>query len=52
MIPRDEAEAFWEVTRDCLIEFHGFPPADAAQGVASLRERLAEIEQRFGMAVM
>jgi hypothetical protein len=43
MIPRDEAEAFWGVTRDCLIQFHGFPPADAAQGVASLRESLAEI---------
>lgn len=43
MIPRDEAEAFWEVTRDCLIQFHGLSPADAAFGVDSLRARLAEI---------
>jgi hypothetical protein len=40
MIPRDEAEAYWEVTRDCLIHFHGLAPEEAGLRVASLRERL------------
>jgi len=41
MIPRDEAEAFWAVTRECLVQFHGIDPEEAASGVASLRDRLA-----------
>jgi hypothetical protein len=44
MIPRDEIEAFWEVTRDCLIQFHGLAPADAASRVASLRADLDAVE--------
>jgi hypothetical protein len=41
MIPRGEAEAYWEVTRDCLIQFHGLRPEEARLRVPSLRERLA-----------
>lgn len=44
MIPRDEIEAFWEVTRDCLIQFHGLAPADAAGRVATLRADLDAVE--------
>ncbi|HLL85147.1 MAG TPA: hypothetical protein VK420_20930 [Longimicrobium sp.] len=47
MIPRDEAEAYWEVTRDCLIQFHGLAPEEARVRVAGLRERLA----RTGMPI-
>jgi hypothetical protein len=41
MIPHDEAEAFWAVTVDCLVEFHRLAPEEADARVASLRERLA-----------
>jgi hypothetical protein len=44
MIPRDEVEAFWEVTRDCLIRFHGLAPADAAGRVATLRADLDAVQ--------
>lgn len=44
MIPRDEIEAFWEVTRDCLIRFHGLAPADAAARVATLRVDLDAVQ--------
>ncbi|HEX8213627.1 MAG TPA: hypothetical protein VF584_25885 [Longimicrobium sp.] len=44
MIPRDEIEAFWEVTQDCLIQFHGLSPADAAARVTALREDLDAID--------
>jgi hypothetical protein len=44
MIPRDEIEGFWAVTRDCLIRFHGLAPADAAERVAALRADLDAIE--------
>jgi hypothetical protein len=41
MIPRDEAEAYWDVTRDSLIQFHRIAPEEAGRLVATLRERLA-----------
>lgn len=41
MIPRDEVEAFWEVTRDCLVRFHGISSEVAAREVAALRGDLA-----------
>jgi hypothetical protein len=44
MIPRDEIEAFWEVTRDCLIRFHGLSPADAVGRVAALRVDLDAVQ--------
>jgi len=44
MIPRDEIEAFWEVTRDCLIRFHGLAPADATARVAKLRADLDAVQ--------
>jgi hypothetical protein len=44
MIPYDEIEGFWEVTRDCLIRFHGLGPADASARVAKLRADLDAVE--------
>jgi hypothetical protein len=44
MIPRDEIKAFWEVTRDCLIRFHGLASADAEARVATLRADLDAVE--------
>ncbi len=44
MIPRDEIEAFWEVTRDCLIRFHGLSPAEAIGRVAGLRADLDAVQ--------
>jgi hypothetical protein len=43
LIPRDEAEAFWTVTTDCLIEFHGLSRVDAEHGVKALRASLADV---------
>ena len=44
MIPRDEIEEFWEVTRDCLIRFHGLSPTDAVGRVARLRTDLDAVQ--------
>jgi hypothetical protein len=42
MITAQQAEAFWSVVAECLIRFHSYPVAQAAQEVAEFRAYLVE----------